>query len=101
MSSKKSSNAIGQSEQTRVQGGGSRALATGAGGVRLKVVIHEAEEGGFWAEVPALRGCVSEGDTLDDVVANIREAARGWLDAAADQNPAEEDPGAIVLELPL
>jgi predicted RNase H-like HicB family nuclease len=71
------------------------------GGLRLKVVIHAAEEGGFWAEVPALRGCVSEGDTLDEVVANVREAARCWLDAAADQNPPAEDPGALVLELPL
>jgi predicted RNase H-like HicB family nuclease len=69
--------------------------------LRLKVVIHEAEEGGFWAEVPALRGCASEGETLDEVVANIREAARGWLDAAAEQNPPEEDPSALVLELPL
>ncbi len=68
---------------------------------RLTVVIHPAAEGGFWAEVPALRGCVSEGDTLDEVVANIREAARGWLDAAAAQNPPETDPAAVVMELPL
>ncbi len=70
-------------------------------GFRLAVVVHPAEEGGFWAEVPALRGCVSEGDTLDEVVANIREAARGWLEAAAEQNPPEEDPAAVVMELPL
>ncbi len=70
-------------------------------GLRLAVVVHPAEEGGFWAEVPALRGCVSEGDTLDEVVANIREAARGWLEAAAAQNPPEDDPAAVVMELPL
>jgi predicted RNase H-like HicB family nuclease len=70
-------------------------------GFRLAVVVHPAEEGGFWAEVPALRGCVSEGDTLDEVVANIREAARGWLEVAAEQNPPEEDPAAVVMELPL
>jgi len=70
-------------------------------GFRLAVVVHPAEEGGFWAEVPALRGCVSEGDTLDEVVANIREAAPGWLAAAAEQNPPEEDPAAVVMELPL
>jgi predicted RNase H-like HicB family nuclease len=72
-----------------------------AGGFRIKAVIHPAEEGGFWAEVPALRGCVSEGDTLDEVVANLREAARGWLEAAAEQNPPEHDPTAVVVELPL
>jgi predicted RNase H-like HicB family nuclease len=72
-----------------------------ANGFRLAVVVHPAEEGGFWAEVPSLRGCVSEGDSLDEVVANIREAARAWLDAAAEQNPPEDDPAAVVMELPL
>ncbi len=46
--------------------------------MKLKILIHPAEEGGFWAEVPALPGCVSEGDSLDEVMANIREAAEGW-----------------------
>ncbi|ADE15925.1 protein of unknown function UPF0150 [Nitrosococcus halophilus Nc 4] len=43
--------------------------------MKLKVLIHAAEEGGYWAEAPALPGCVSEGDTLEEVLANIREAA--------------------------
>jgi predicted RNase H-like HicB family nuclease len=70
-------------------------------GLRLKVVIHPAEEGGYWAEVPALRGCVSQGETLDEVVANIRDAAEGWLEAAAEQNPPEPDERALVVEIPL
>ena len=45
----------------------------------LKVLIHKAEEGGYWAEVPALPGCVSQGETLDDVRTNVREAIEGWL----------------------
>ena len=45
----------------------------------LKVLIHKAEEGGYWAEVPALPGCVSQGETIDDVRANVREAIEGWL----------------------
>ena len=45
----------------------------------LKVLIHKAEEGGYWAEVPALPGCVSQGETIDDVRTNIREAIEGWL----------------------
>ena len=49
--------------------------------MNIKVIVHDAEEGGFWAEVPALRGCASEGDTLEEVVANIREAITGWLEA--------------------
>jgi predicted RNase H-like HicB family nuclease len=47
--------------------------------VTLKVLIHKAEEGGYWAEVPALPGCVSQGETVDDVRTNIREAIEGWL----------------------
>jgi predicted RNase H-like HicB family nuclease len=47
--------------------------------VALKVLIHKAEEGGYWAEVPALPGCVSQGETIDDVRANVREAIEGWL----------------------
>ncbi len=45
----------------------------------IKVIVHEAEEGGFWAEVPALPGCASQGDTLDELIANVREAIAGWL----------------------
>jgi len=47
--------------------------------IRVKVVIHDAEEGGFWAEVPALPGCVTEGDTRKELLANLREAVEGCL----------------------
>ena len=58
--------------------------------MKLKILIHAAEEGGFWAEVPALPGCVSEGETLEEVRANIREAAEGWLEVASEREPAEQ-----------
>ena len=45
----------------------------------LKVLIHSAEEGGYWAEVPALPGCVSQGETMGELRSNIREAIEGWL----------------------
>jgi len=48
-------------------------------GVTLKVLIHKAEEGGFWAEVPALPGCVSQSETVEELRANVREAIEGWL----------------------
>lgn len=53
--------------------------------MELKVVLHPAEEGGFWAEVPTLPGCISEGETGEDALANIREAAEGWLEVSAEQ----------------
>jgi predicted RNase H-like HicB family nuclease len=49
--------------------------------MKMRVIIHPAETGGYWAEVPALPGCVSEGDTLDDILANIKEAIEGCLEA--------------------
>ncbi|WP_394752453.1 type II toxin-antitoxin system HicB family antitoxin [Crenothrix sp.] len=50
--------------------------------MKLQVVVHPAEEGGFWAEIPALSGCVSEGETFEETVANINEAAEGWFEVA-------------------
>ena len=56
----------------------------------LKVLIHKAEEGGYWAEVPALPGCVSQGETVDDVRANVREAIEAWLLAEEGTTPTGE-----------
>jgi predicted RNase H-like HicB family nuclease len=47
--------------------------------MKIKVVIHEAEEGGFWAEVPAIPGCASQGETMDELMANLHEAIEGCL----------------------
>lgn len=47
--------------------------------MQVKIIVHEAEEGGFWAEVPAIPGCVSQGETLDELDENIREAILGCL----------------------
>lgn len=47
--------------------------------MKLKIVIHEAEEGGFWAEVPAIPGCATQGDTMEELLANIRDAVEGCL----------------------
>jgi predicted RNase H-like HicB family nuclease len=47
--------------------------------MKIKVVVHEAEEGGFWAEVPAIPGCASQGETLEDLIANLHEAIEGCL----------------------
>lgn len=47
--------------------------------MRLKVVVHEAEEGGYWAEVPAIPGCATQGDTWDELLHNLYEAVDGCL----------------------
>jgi len=48
--------------------------------MRLRVVFESSDEGGYTAYVPALPGCVSEGDTLEEARANIREAIALWLE---------------------
>ena len=47
----------------------------------LKAIVHEAEEGGFWAEVPAIPGCATQGETLEELQANLVEAIEGCLSA--------------------
>jgi predicted RNase H-like HicB family nuclease len=57
--------------------------------MNIKAVIHPAEEGGFWAEVPALPGCITEGDTIDEVIANLKDAIEGWIDVANERQIAQ------------
>jgi predicted RNase H-like HicB family nuclease len=47
--------------------------------MKLKVVIHEAEEGGYWAEVPSIPGCATQGDSFEELLSNIYEAIKGCL----------------------
>lgn len=49
--------------------------------MKIKAVVHEAEEGGLWAEVPAIPGCASQGETLEELMRNLREAIEGCLSA--------------------
>ncbi len=53
--------------------------------MKLKAIIHKGDEGGFWAEVPALPGCVTQGDTMEELQTNLREAIEGWLSVDAEQ----------------
>jgi predicted RNase H-like HicB family nuclease len=48
--------------------------------MKPKAIIHEAEDGGYWAEVPALPGCVSQGETYEEVLENIHEAIEAVLE---------------------
>lgn len=53
--------------------------------MKLKVIVHEAEEGGYWAEVPSIPGCVTQGDTFDELLGNIYEAVEGCLSVDIDE----------------
>lgn len=50
------------------------------------VIMHPAEEGGYWAEIPALPGCYSQGETLEEVMENVKEAVESHVDALKQDN---------------
>ena len=54
--------------------------------MKLKVIIHTAEEGGYWAEVPALPGCVTQAETIEELIPNIYEAVEGCLSVEIEPN---------------
>lgn len=66
--------------------------------MKIKAIIRKSEEGGYWAEVPALPGCFSEGETLDEVKANIAEAVEGYLEVAGEE--VEKNPDDEIYEIP-
>jgi len=47
--------------------------------MKLKVIVHSAEEDGFWAEVPAIPGCATQGETFEELLQNLYEAVEGCL----------------------
>ena len=65
--------------------------------ITLKAIVHKAEEGGYWAEVPSLPGCLTQGETRDELEANLHEAIDLWL--SVGEETGESHPNDEVLEL--
>ncbi len=65
--------------------------------MKIKVVVHEAEEGGYWAEVPAIPGCATQGETFEELLKNLREVVEGCL--SVDVSPAQVAESDRVLEI--
>ena len=65
--------------------------------MKLKVVLHEAEEGGYWAEVPSIPGCATQGDSFEELLENLYEAVEGCLSVDVGEVTAFEN--ARVLEI--
>jgi predicted RNase H-like HicB family nuclease len=65
--------------------------------MKLKVVIHEAEEGGYWAEVPAIPGCMTQADTMKELIGNLYDAVEVCL--SIDMNKIEIKESDTVVEL--
>lgn len=65
--------------------------------MKLKVVIHDAEEGGYWAEVPSIPGCATQGETFEQLLQNLYEAIEGCL--SVDVAPSDSTGKPRVVEI--
>jgi predicted RNase H-like HicB family nuclease len=65
--------------------------------MKIKVVVHEAEEGGYWAEVPAIPGCATQGETFEELLQNLYDAIEGCL--SVDVQAPTADPAQRVVEI--
>lgn len=65
--------------------------------MKLKIVIHKAEEGGLWAEVPALPGVMTQGESIKELITNLYEAIEGFL--AIDESGLQLQEGDDVMEI--
>jgi predicted RNase H-like HicB family nuclease len=65
--------------------------------MKIKVIVHEAEEGGYWAEVPAIPGCATQGETFEELLHNIYEAVEGCL--SVDVSKVDQQPGDRMIDI--
>ena len=65
----------------------------------LKMKVHNDEWGGYWAEVPSLPGCLSQGDSIDDLKENMREAVEGWLKVKEEETNSKGEYEVMELSL--
>ena len=66
--------------------------------MNFKIVIHPETSGGFWGEIPALAGCYSQGETVEELLENLREAAVGYLEVLRAEGRSP-DPEVQIMEL--
>lgn len=65
--------------------------------MKIKVIVHEAEEGGYWAEVPSIPGCATQGETFEELLQNLYEAVEGCL--SVEVSPVQISAQDRVLEI--
>jgi predicted RNase H-like HicB family nuclease len=65
--------------------------------MKIKVIVHEAEEGGYWAEVPSIPGCATQGETFEELLQNLYQAVEGCL--SIDVSPGQINGKDRVLEI--
>lgn len=58
--------------------------------MKLKVVVHQADEGGYWAEVPSIPGCATQGESFEELLTNLYDAVEGCLSVDVQDVPVSE-----------
>jgi len=67
--------------------------------MKFHAIVHKAEEGGFWAEVPCIPGCATQGETMEELRSNLREAIEGCLSVPVEEPSMETEDQVIELAL--
>jgi len=67
--------------------------------MKIHAIVHKAEEGGFWAEVPSIPGCATQGETMEELRSNLREAIEGCLSVPVEAPSIDIDNQVIELSL--
>lgn len=67
--------------------------------MRIRVIVHKAGEGGFWAEVPSIPGCATQGESMEEIEVNVREAIEACLSVEIDPPLLQLDDQVIELAL--
>ena len=67
--------------------------------MRYSVVVHKAEEGGFWVEVPALPGCYSQGESVEETLRNVRESIELYLETLREEGQNAPNDAEIVYQV--
>ncbi len=67
--------------------------------MRYSVVVHKAEEGGFWVEVPALPGCYSQGESVEETLRNVRESIELYLETLREEGQNAPNDTEIVYQV--
>jgi predicted RNase H-like HicB family nuclease len=63
--------------------------------MKIKAIVHKAEEGGYWAEVPSIPGCATQGETLDELLENLKDAIEGCLSVEVSPPDSSGDPQVV------
>ena len=67
--------------------------------MKIKVIVHDAEEGGYWAKVPSIPGCYTQGETFEELLTNLYEAIEACLSVDVELDEMDKEGKGRILEI--